>query len=59
MEVLNETSKDLDQLSASVMQEVDYKGNGEWKVVTECVRTVVGSRLDKVLRNRQGAIQLD
>nr|XP_022329532.1 arrestin domain-containing protein 3-like isoform X3 [Crassostrea virginica] len=47
LEVLNETSKDLDQPSASVMQEVDYKGNGEWKVVTECVRTVVGSRLDK------------
>lgn len=48
VDVTNGTTKDLDQPSAALIQEVEYKGNGEKKITKECIRNLVGTKLSKV-----------
>lgn len=48
MEATNETKEDLDEPSAALIQEVEFKGNGEKKITKECIRNLVGTKLSKV-----------
>lgn len=48
VDVNNGTTKDLDQPSAALIQEVEFKGNGEKKITKECIRNLVGTKLNKV-----------
>lgn len=47
LDVTNGTTKDLDQPSAALIQEVEFKGNGEKKITKECIRNLVGTKLSK------------
>lgn len=47
VDVTNGTTKDLDQPSAALMQMVEFKGNGEENITKECIRKLVGTKLNK------------
>ncbi|XP_052696589.1 arrestin domain-containing protein 2-like isoform X1 [Crassostrea angulata] len=47
LDVTNGTTKDLDQPSAALMQMVEFKGNGEENITKECIRKLVGTKLNK------------
>lgn len=50
VEATNETKEDLDEPSAALIQEVEFKGNGEERITKACIRKLGGTKLKQVVQ---------
>ncbi|XP_065943880.1 arrestin domain-containing protein 3-like [Magallana gigas] len=48
LEAINETKEDLDEPSAALIQEVEFKGNGEERITKACIRKLGGTKLKQI-----------